>query len=74
MSRPLRFLIALFIIAWPVLCARPATAEARLPYLQRLSLPSATDIFKWPYSVLDDVHTGDAFVRDQLNRRMVIFY
>jgi len=73
MSRPLRFLIALFIIAWPVLCARPAMAEARLPYLKRLSLPSATDIFKWPYSVHADLHTGEVFVCDQLNSRIVIF-
>ncbi len=73
MSRPRRFLIALFIIAWPVLCARPAMAEARLPYLKRLSLPSATDIFKWPYSVHADLHTGEAFVCDQMNSRIVIF-
>ena len=73
MRKSLRFLIAAIIIAWPAFFSGPAMAEARLPYLQRLSLPSVTDVFKWPRSVHADLHTGEIFVCDQLNSRVVIF-
>ncbi len=73
MKKLQRLLLAALIIVCPVLCSCSARAEARLPYLKRLSLPSATDIFKWPFSVHADLHTGEVFVCDQLNNRIVIF-
>jgi len=73
MTKSLRFLIAAIIIAWPAFFSGSAMAEARLPYLKRLSLPSVTDVFKWPRSVHADRHTGEIFVCDQLNSRIVIF-
>jgi DNA-binding beta-propeller fold protein YncE len=73
MRKSLRLLIAAIIVAWPVVFSDPAWAEARLPYLRRLALPAATDIFKWPRAVHADLHTGEVFVCDQLNNRIVIF-
>lgn len=66
-------LIAVLAVALPLLHAGAAPAGPRLPYVKRLSMPSESDVFKWPLSVHADRHTGEFFVCDQLNSRIVIF-
>jgi DNA-binding beta-propeller fold protein YncE len=73
MGRALRLLFTVAVMAWPVFHSHPALAEARLPYVKRFSMPSPADIFRWPLSVHADLHTGEIFVCDQLNGRIVIF-
>jgi len=42
-------------------------------YLQRLELPSRTDGFRQPRSVVADLHAGEIFICDTWNSRIVIF-
>jgi sugar lactone lactonase YvrE len=42
-------------------------------YLKRLEMPSRTDGFRKPNSVVADLHAGEVFVCDTWNNRIVIF-
>lgn len=73
MNRFLAIIVGGFLLATPGVAQFDWSQVEGLRYIQRLSSPIRGDSFRLPRAVHADLHTGEVFVCDTFNNRIVIF-